>query len=152
MEKAIAIFYGPKIKGFVQFSQNKYTKVHIKLSGLNKKAYHAIHIHEYGDMRNGCVSLGGHWNPTNKNHGSKKDGKNHHHGDMINNIYSNLKGEVDIVYYDKLLKLKGKNHIFGRSVVIHEGKDDLGLGGNKESLVTGNAGGRLACGIIVKYR
>jgi superoxide dismutase, Cu-Zn family len=38
------------------------------------------------------------------------------------------------------LRLRGKNHIFGRSVVIHDKPDDLGLGGDKESLITGNAG------------
>ena len=33
-------------------------------------------------------------------------------------------------------------------VIVHDNKDDLGLGNDKESLVTGNAGKRLACGII----
>ena len=38
--------------------------------------------------------------------------------------------------YDKIIKLKGKYNIIGRSVVIHEDEDDLGLGGDKESLIT----------------
>ena len=33
-------------------------------------------------------------------------------------------------------------------IIIHQDRDDLGLGNNKESLKTGNAGKRLACGII----
>ena len=107
MERAIAIFYGPKVKGFVKFSQKKGKKtfVHIKISGLGKNKVRAIHVHEYGDMTDGCKSLGGHWNPTNKKHGSLSYGTNHHHGDMINNIYSNSKGEVDIKYYDLYHKL-----------------------------------------------
>ena len=156
---AIAIFYGPKVKGTITFTQtftqdksNK-VKVQINLSGLGKNKVRAIHIHEFGNMLNGCDSLGGHWNPTNKNHGSTKiNGKNHHAGDMINNIKSNSNGVVNLTYYDTLIKLTGKNNIFGRSVVIHANPDDLGLGNNKESLITGNAGKRIACGIIVHYK
>ena len=49
---------------------------------------------------------------------------------------------------DKLVKLKGKYSVIGRAFVIHQKEDDLGKGDNKESLVTGNAGKRIACGII----
>lgn len=50
---------------------------------------------------------------------------------------------------DHFLQLRGyKYNIIGRSVVIHKDEDDLGRGGNIESLKTGNAGKRLACGVI----
>ena len=74
----------------------------------------------------------------------------------FHNFYSShnksSNGVVNVKYVDPFLKLSGKNHVYGRSVVIHSGEDDLGLGGNKESLITGNAGGRVACAIIVRCK
>lgn len=42
----------------------------------------------------------------------------------------------------------GEHCILGRAVVVHAGEDDYGLGGHSDSLTTGHAGDRLACGII----
>ena len=49
---------------------------------------------------------------------------------------------------DTLVKLQGEYSVIGRSMVVHAGEDDLGRGGNAESKKTGNAGARLACGVI----
>jgi len=38
--------------------------------------------------------------------------------------------------------------IVGRMIIVHKDRDDLGLGGDAESLKTGNAGKRMACGVI----
>lgn len=137
-----------KLSGYIIFEEdleNKRTKISIKLSGLSQ-GKHGFHIHESGDLRNSCKSLCSHYNPFNKKHGGPND-KERHVGDL-GNLKANSKGIVNKTMYDKLIKLRGKYSIIGRSVVIHEKEDDLGKGDNKESLITGNAGSRIGCGVI----
>ena len=66
----------------------------------------------------------------------------------LGNIEVDKEGKVDCKIKAKNIKLKGKYSIIGRSVVIHQKEDDCGNGNNEESLITGNAGKRIACGII----
>jgi Cu-Zn family superoxide dismutase len=142
--------------GRVSFSQcckkHKRVKVSFDLSNFCPFATHAIHIHEFGDLSDGCKSLGPHYNPTNEDHGSMYFPEAPRHaGDLINNFTTNKNGDYRYSYIDHKLSKVDFNDIYGRSIVIHDGVDDLGLGlGDKktESLKTGNAGTRLACGII----
>ena len=99
------------------------------------------------------MGAGGHYNPYNETHGSVEVTEyGRHAGDLRNNVTSDLEGKVVEEFYDELVTLYGPNSVFGRTLVIHDGIDDLGLGGNKESLITGNAGGRLACAVIGRAR
>lgn len=154
---AIAIFNEHNIKGTIKFHQCINVNgvfVSINLFNLTPNKTKAIHVHEYGDITDGCKSLGSHWNPTKSTHGSIRiKGMKRHAGDLINNIESDSKGNFAYKYFDPMLRLHGNINqtIIGRSVVIHDNIDDLGLGtGNKkeESLKTGNAGGRMSCAII----
>lgn len=72
-----------------------------------------------------------------------------HLGDL-GNIVADGSGRAVYQLDDRLISLHGDLSIVGRALVIHEKEDDLGLGGNLESLKTGNAGRRVACGIIGK--
>lgn len=67
-----------------------------------------------------------------------------HVGDL-GNIEADAQGSVTLDGIDSLL---AASSILGRAVVIHEGVDDLGKGGQPDSLTTGHAGGRVACGVI----
>ena len=114
-----------------------------------------------------CKTLGGHFNPFNTRHGSFSLGTTRHAGDLINNINVDDNGKFKIKFYDPLISLEPNkiNYIVNKSIVIHEKPDDEGIPGlqgminkklygmelnenHQESLKTGNAGKRIACGNI----
>lgn len=141
------------VKGTVKFHQcvddEKHTWIYFDLYNLSPNSTHAIHIHEWGDKSGGCKTLGPHWNPYNKSHGSIMINPIERHvGDLINNFKTDNQGQYKGYYKDNLIRVRGCYSVLGRSVVIHKGIDDLGLGDNVESLKTGNAGDRLSCAII----
>ena len=107
-------------------------------------------------------------NPFSKQHGAPSDYERHV-GDLGNfktDGEGNSKGSVT----DNQIKLIGPESVLGvssyqsgiiycellishaptlqRTIVVHAGTDDLGKGGHEQSKITGNAGGRPACGVI----
>jgi len=63
-------------------------------------------------------------------------------------VTTDQSGTAKGIITDKHIKLIGPESVLGRMIVVHAGQDDLGMGGDDESLKTGNAGGRAACGVI----
>lgn len=116
-----------------------------EISGLSK-GLHGFHVHEFGDNTNGCISAGAHFNPHNKVHGGP-DHEVRHVGDL-GNINAGDDGVAKIDIRDSIISLQGEHNVIGRTVVVHADPDDLGQGGHDLSKTTGNAGGRLACGVI----
>ncbi|KAG0344960.1 Superoxide dismutase [Cu-Zn] [Podila humilis] len=148
--KAVCVFRANEknVSGTIRFTQeNESSPVHVeaKIEGL-APGLHGFHIHEFGDNTNGCMSAGGHFNPHGQTHGAPT-AQVRHAGDL-GNATADASGVATINTTDSQLKLIGPNSIIGRTVVVHEGEDDLGLGGHELSPTTGNAGGRLACGVI----
>ncbi len=145
----IAVFKDKDIKGVVELQENN-NKVIINInlkSNKYKNSIHGFHIHEAGDLTDNCMGACGHFNPYNKNHGGPESSERHV-GDLGNIKFDN-KGVCNMILEDKLVKLRGtKANVIGRSIVIHSKEDDLGLGGNEDSLKTGNAGKRLTCAVI----
>lgn len=150
MVKAVAVLRGDAgVSGVVNFeqpSENAPTTVSYEIAGNSPNAQRGFHIHEFGDNTNGCTSAGPHFNPFGKSHGGP-DSEVRHVGDL-GNIATDGSGVAKGSKTDSLIKLLGPDSILGRTVVVHAGQDDLGKGGNEESLKTGNAGGRPACGVI----
>ncbi|EPB74605.1 copper/zinc superoxide dismutase [Ancylostoma ceylanicum] len=92
------------------------------------------------------MDAGAHYNPFNRTHGAPNDTARHI-GDL-GNIYTPNSTTTWINITDSTISLNGAHNILGRTVVIHADPDDLGRGNSTESNRTGNAGKRVACGII----
>lgn len=105
---------------------------------------HAIHLHEFGDCSApDGTSAGGHWNPTSEAHGHINETDEFHFGDIGNLDV----GEDSTVTYETTIEIWNigedeSANIVGKSVIVHAGEDDF------TSQPTGNAGGRIACGVI----
>jgi superoxide dismutase, Cu-Zn family len=149
MKTAVAILTGnSNVSGVVYFMQSHHdSPTHIKATFKNlPKGAHGFHIHEFGDMSNGCTSAGGHFNPFNKRHGGLYS-LERHIGDM-GNVVSEGKEETTVELVDPSITLTQPYSVIGRSCVIHQDEDDLGRGSHEDSPTTGHSGPRLACGVI----
>ena len=144
---------GNNVNGVVKFIQRSGSStLEIKYDIKNlEDGEHGFHIHKCGDLTRGCSSGCEHFNPGNKTHGGLHD-KDSHAGDL-GNIKSENGVAKGIIKTNKITLRKGKSNIIGRMIIVHKGRDDLGRGKGRgeereESLKTGNAGARLACGVI----
>ena len=143
--KAIAVINDPKVEGQVEFVEERRgvaVRAHFTKMPAGK---HGFHIHEFGDMSDGCATLGAHWNPTGQEHGGIHS-KVRHAGDFGNVE----KGKVYnyFIVGARIMDGPAAFRVIGRSVVIHEREDDLGLGGAVDSKTTGGSGARIGCAII----
>ncbi|HUW06310.1 MAG TPA: superoxide dismutase family protein [Williamwhitmania sp.] len=144
VQKAVCILYptaGNNVSGVITFTQ---TPDGILVSGDVKgltPGKHGFHIHECGDCTAADgTSAGGHFNPTHMPHGAPTDAKRHV-GDM-GNIVADASGKAHVEYVDKVIQLNGPLSILGRGIIVHQGADDF------VTQPTGNAGSRVACGVI----
>jgi Cu-Zn family superoxide dismutase len=143
-EKAIAVLHptkGHTVTGTVTFTKvADGVRVVAEVEGLTP-GDHGFHIHEFGDCSApDATSAGPHFNPTEHKH-SGPDDDARHAGDL-GNLTADNSGKAHYDRVDKQLKFTGKESILGRSVIVHEKADDL------KTQPTGDAGGRVACGVI----
>ena len=114
-----------------------------EVTGLPGAGQHGFHVHEHGDCSapDGS-SAGGHFNPASTAHGRVGQGE-HHAGDS-DNISANEQGvaTVDTLLQGVSVGDGGAGDIVGKGVIVHADPDDYA------TQPTGNAGGRLACGVI----
>jgi superoxide dismutase, Cu-Zn family len=105
---------------------------------------HAFHIHAVGICEPPFTSAGGHFNPTDEQHGWNNP-QGYHAGDLPN-VHVQEDGVLSIEYFTDAVTLgEGETTLFdadGSSVVVHAGADDY------HSDPAGHAGDRIACAVI----
>jgi Cu-Zn family superoxide dismutase len=131
---------GSQVTGTVTFTKaGEDVEVVADIQNL-KPGKHGFHLHEKGDCSAAdAASAGGHFNPTHQHHGGPSTPE-HHVGDL-GNIEADASGKAHLDWKGKL-QLSGAESIIGKSVVVHEKEDDL------KTDPAGNAGARIACGVI----
>lgn len=158
--KALAVLKGvvndSKISGTIFFEQQGYNSpvfVTVNITGIPNGLgpKHGLHVHQSAITSTSdltadiCGSAAGHFNPLNKTHGDIL-AATRHVGDYGNILSSN--GNILYKFNDTVSSLYGFYGVIGRTIVLHQLEDDLGLQNNTGSMTTGNAGARIACGVI----
>lgn len=133
---------GNEVSGSVNF---KKTPEGVAVTGMIEgltPGEHGFHIHENGDCSStDGKSAGGHFAPGGQPHGAP-DADEHHEGDM-GNLSANEEGVAELdEQFDFLEMGDGEASILGKALIVHGGADDL------ESQPSGDAGARVACGVI----
>ncbi len=129
--------------GQVEFRQlADAVEVTAQMSGLSA-GQHGFHIHENGDCSApDATSAGGHFNPSGKPHGHP-DHDHRHAGDMPM-LVADASGNATLKARLRGLRVTGDPAaIAGKAVIVHAAPDDY------RTQPTGNAGARVACGVIV---
>lgn len=136
---------GSLVSGRLQVMTMGANAVHFTgdIGGLEPGSSHGFHVHEKGDCSAAdASSAGGHFNPAGNPHGRMDEGA-HHAGD-IDNIIAGSDGVARVNMHVPGLTLGtgAANDVSGRAVVVHADPDDY------SSQPAGNAGKRVACGVI----
>ncbi|KAL9895284.1 sodesque isoform 2-T2 [Glossina fuscipes fuscipes] len=136
---------GEGIEGMIAFQPLPYSshiRVILNATGL-PPGKHALHIHTYGDMGDGCTSTGEQF-PNN----------------FLGNVNAKEDGSVSVAFISPFLNLFGFHGIVGRSIIIHEKPIDLNTILNAEIISSGlpdalasqneekSVGAAIACGVI----
>lgn len=116
-----------------------------QVNGLPPNSEHGFHVHETGDCSapDGS-SAGGHFNPVGAAHG--RVGSDAHHVGDTDNIVADDTGVavIDTRLQGATLADGAPTDVLGRGVIVHADPDDYA------TQPTGNAGARLACGVITQ--
>jgi Cu-Zn family superoxide dismutase len=120
-------------------------RIVVEAAGL-APGQHGIHVHAVGKCEPPAfTSAGGHHNPLARKHGLES-AEGPHAGDLPN-LVADAGGKARYETATRVTLRDGPASVFdtdGSALVIHEKEDD------QRTDPTGNSGGRVACGVIVR--
>jgi Cu-Zn family superoxide dismutase len=135
--------------GTARFTEDATGAVHLTVHAKDvTPGLHGLHLHAVGACTPGTTtafsSAGGHYNPTQKQHGHANP-LGHHAGDLPN-LEVNPAGVGHLSVALEQFSLAELADVDGTALVLHQNEDDrltnAGLAG------PGNSGARIACGIV----
>jgi Cu-Zn family superoxide dismutase len=135
------------VVGAVTFTQQGgHVLVHGQVSGL-PEGFHGFHIHAIGQCTENFLSAAGHLNPTGGGHPT-------HHGDMPV-LLVNADGSGETRFQTDRFLVQALFDQDGSAVIVHADPDNYANiptryapQADATTLATGDAGGRIACGVI----
>jgi superoxide dismutase, Cu-Zn family len=133
---------GNTAAGTVRFTQlsDGAVEVTVNLTGV-PPGVHGFHVHDKGDCGDNGNAAGGHFNPLGTPH-SGPDAAAKHAGDF-GNVTADASGNVTTRFTTRSVTVEpGATSAVGHAVILHANPDDL------TTQPTGNAGGRIACGVV----
>lgn len=138
---------GNTTNGTVNFtSSGGKVSVSGEVRGLKPNAEHGFHVHEKGDCSSGDgMSTGGHFNPDGKPHGNPDNhGAMAHHAGDFPSLKADATGVARFSFETTAITVgSGSTDVVGKGLIVHTNPDDY------TTQPTGNAGGRVACAVIV---
>ena len=134
---------GSSVSGALTFTQiGDVVRITGEIKG-HTKGPKGFHIHEKGDCSDDKgMNTGGHFNPHQSKHGGPYEPVKHA-GDLGNIVFNDAGvANVNFTVGDISVTRDRADGIIGRAVIVHAATDDL------TTDPTGNAGARVACGVI----
>ncbi len=133
---------GSAVNGTVRFHAlgDGSVQVKVDLTGV-PPGVHGFHVHDKGACGDNGMAAGGHFNPMNTDHGTPNVTP-HHAGDF-SNLLAPSNGEIHQQFVTRSISVSpGTMSVVGHALILHANPDDL------LTQPTGNAGGRIACGVV----
>jgi Cu-Zn family superoxide dismutase len=151
---ATAVFRGGSVEGEAVASRHpsgRGTLLRVKMTKV-PKGEHGFHIHRAGDLRGeGCKGACDHFHVGRPcRHGAAPTSRKARHHERHSGDLGNIPSASPTHPFSRSYHLAEfpPHVLWGRSLIVHADKDDLGKGSHPDSGTTGHSGARIGCAVF----